>query len=156
MTDKEYYDKVWQQCCNKVLALLVAMVAFGWLMMLAGCKSKESIVQAQIIHDSVFVARDSVVYRLVKDSVVERQQTTSTANGDTIYIDRLREVERWKIRTDTIRLVQYLKEKSDSTRHDEVVRTEQRQNIRKPPNVPWGWLVAGILAAILYVRIKRN
>ncbi len=156
MTDREYYASLWAASRVRLKeALAIVMIAVVCLLMLAGCKTKEKVMQAQIVHDSVFVARDSIVYRFVKDSTVERQQTTSTARGDTIFIDRLREVERWKVQTDTVRLVQHLKEKSDSTSTKEVARTEQRHSVWKPPNICWLLLFVGILAVMTYVRKGR-
>ena len=150
-------NNLWHQACKLIMVILIVLVIFGWLMLLVGCKSKESVVQTQIVHDSVFVARDSVVYRLVKDSVIERQQTTSTANGDTIFIDRLREVERWKIRTDTVKLVQYLKEKSDSTSQRDAVRVEKQPSVWKPPNftVLAIWVVA-VCAIVYLIRARQD
>ena len=138
---------------NKILSVLVLLTVSAFLMILAGCKSTKEMVQdVRIVHDSVFVARDSVVYKLVKDSVIEREQTTSMANGDTVIIYRLREVERWKVRADTVKLVEYVEMKSDSTSHREAVKVEKE---RKPPNpTPWVLLAVAVCIIIYLIRAR--
>lgn len=87
--------------------------------LLSGCRTTK-LAQTQIVHDSVFQTRDSIVIRLVKDSVSEREKTTiqtkhDTINGtDTVFVIRERVTDRWKVRIDTVQKVVYVKTARDS------------------------------------------
>lgn len=101
---------------KKLVGVYMAILA---VCLLAGCRTTK-LVQTQIVHDSVFQTRDSIVIRLVKDSVSEREKTTiqtrhDTINGtDTVFVIRERVTDRWKVRTDTVQKVVYIKTARDS------------------------------------------
>ena len=65
------------------------------------------------MRDSVYLYRDSVILRYVKDSITEREKTTiSTKRNeltgqDTIFVVREVWRDRWRMRADTIRKVEW-------------------------------------------------
>lgn len=101
---------------RKLSGVFMAMLV---VCLLAGCRTTK-LAQTQIVHDSVFQTRDSIVVRLVKDSVSEREKTTiqtkhDTINGtDTVFVIRERVTDRWKVRIDTVQKVVYVKTARDS------------------------------------------
>lgn len=101
---------------RKLLGVFMAMMV---VCLLSGCRTTK-LAQTQIVHDSVFQTRDSIVIRLVKDSVSEREKTTiqtkhDTINGtDTVFVIRERVTDRWKVRIDTVQKVVYVKTARDS------------------------------------------
>ena len=101
---------------RKLLGVFMAMMV---VCLLSGCRTTK-LAQAQIVHDSVFQTRDSIVVRLVKDSVSEREKTTiqtkhDTINGtDTVFVIRERVTDRWKVRIDTVQRVVFVKTARDS------------------------------------------
>ena len=85
-----------------VLAIISTII----LTALAGCGTKR-LVEAHILRDSVYLYRDSVVLRYVRDSVTEREKTTiSTQRNDltghdTIFVGREGWRDRWRTKIDT-------------------------------------------------------
>ncbi|MDU7314126.1 MAG: hypothetical protein E7L36_00250 [Prevotella bivia] len=142
---------------KKLLGLFLAMLA---VCLLAGCRTTR-LAQTQIVHDSVFQTRDSIVIRLVKDSVSEREKTTiqtkhDTINGtDTVFVIRERIIDRWKIRTDTVQKVVYVKTARDSIYIKQPVqKTKEEKEKSLSKKIFLGALVAWI-AGFIYLRLRR-
>lgn len=142
---------------KKLLGLFLAMLV---VCLLAGCRTTR-LAQTQIVHDSVFQTRDSIVIRLVKDSVSEREKTTiqtkhDTINGtDTVFVIRERVIDRWKIRNDTVQKVVYMKTKRDSIY---IKQPAQKTKIEKEKLLSLKIFVACLVLWILgfvYFRLKR-
>lgn len=142
---------------KKLLGLFLAMLA---VCLLAGCRTTR-LAQTQIVHDSVFQTRDSIVIRLVKDSVSEREKTTiqtkhDTINGtDTVFVIRERVTDRWKVRTDTVQKVVYVKTARDSIYIKQPVqktKEEKEKSISKKFFL--GTLVAWVLGFI-YLQARK-
>jgi len=112
--------------------------------LLVGCRATK-LVQTQIVHDSVYKTRDSIVIRLIKDSVSERETTTiqtkhDTINGtDTVFVIRERVVDRWRVRTDTLKKVVYVKAARDSIYIKQPARkTKIEKEKSKKRRLEWG------------------
>ena len=94
---------------KKFVLAIISTIIFAAL---AGCGTKR-LVEAHILRDSVYLYRDSVVLRYVKDSITEREKTTiSTKRNeltgqDTIFVVREVWRDRWRMRADTIRKVEW-------------------------------------------------
>lgn len=95
------------------------------MLLLTGCRT-QTIVETKIVRDSVFQTRDSIVYRLIKDSVSEREKTIILTKRDTIkgidsvFVTKERYIDRWKIRTDTIQKKVYIRQSKDEKVKGEV------------------------------------
>lgn len=142
---------------KKLLGLFLAMLV---VCLLAGCRTTR-LAQTQIVHDSVFQTRDSIVIRLVKDSVSEREKTIiqtkhDTINGtDTVFVIRERITDRWKVRIDTVQKVVYMKTKRDSIY---IKQPAQKTKIEKEKLLSLKIFVACLVLWILgfvYFRLKR-
>ena len=89
-----------------VLAIISTLIFAA----LAGCGTKR-LVEAHILRDSVYLYRDSVVLRYVKDSVTEREKTTITTKRgelsgiDTVFVVREVWRDRWRTRADTMQKI---------------------------------------------------
>jgi hypothetical protein len=94
---------------KKFVLAIISTIIFAAL---AGCGTKR-LVEAHILRDSVYLYRDSVILRYVKDSITEREKTTiSTKRNeltgqDTIFVVREVWRDRWRMRADTIRKVEW-------------------------------------------------
>lgn len=128
--------------------------------LLVGCRATK-LVQTQIVHDSVYKTRDSIVIRLIKDSVSERETTTiqtkhDTINGtDTVFVIRERVVDRWRVRTDTLKKVVYVKAARDSIY---IKQPAQKTKIEKEKSLSLKIFVACLALWILgfvYIRLRR-
>lgn len=142
---------------KKLLGLFIVMLA---VCLLAGCRTTR-LAQTQIVHDSVFQTRDSIVIRMMKDSVSEREKTTiqtkhDTINGtDTVFVIRERIIDRWKIRTDTVQKVVYVKTARDSIYIKQPVqKTKEEKEKSLSKKIFLGALVAWI-AGFIYLRLRR-
>lgn len=95
------------------------------VLLLTGCRT-QTIVETKIVRDSVFQTRDSIVYRLIKDSVSEREKIVILTKRDTIkgvdsvFVTKERYIDRWKIRTDTIQKKVYISQSKDEKVKGEV------------------------------------
>ena len=130
------------------------------LLVLAGCRTQK-VVEVRTIHDSVFQTRDSIVIRLVKDSVSEREKTIiqtkhDTINGtDTVFVIRERITDRWKVRIDTVQKVVYMKTKRDSIY---IKQPAQKTKIEKEKLLSLKIFVVCLVLLILgfvYFRLRR-
>jgi len=142
---------------KKVLMFFVGVLA---LLVLAGCRTQK-VVEVRTIHDSVFQTRDSIVIRLVKDSVSEREKTIiqtkhDTINGtDTVFVIRERITDRWKVRIDTVQKVVYMKTKRDSIY---IKQPAQKTKIEKEKLLSLKIFVVCLVLLILgfvYFRLRR-
>lgn len=96
-------------------------------LLLSGCATKKS-YSDRILRDSVYLTRDSVVIRYVRDSVSERTQTGVERNGDTVYVRTERIIERWRLQTDTVTV-----ERAQAVSHED--KAQQVIVKEKPPSV---------------------
>lgn len=96
-------------------------------LLLSGCATKKS-YSDRILRDSVYLTRDSVVIRYVRDSVSERTQTGVEQKGDTVYIRTERIIERWRLQTDTVTV-----ERAQAVSHEDKARQVTVQE--KPPSI---------------------
>lgn len=115
------------------------------VLLLTGCRTRQMIVErTQYVHDTAFVSRDSVVYRLVRDSVTEREKTALFVKNDTVYSV----TDRWHTRvvsnTDTVQVVKYVYRVQDETK-TETVKEQKKETHR----ARWLWAVVGVLALLL-------
>lgn len=128
--------------------------------LLAGCRSTK-VAQTQIVHDSVFQTRDSIVVRLIKDSVSEREKTTiqtkhDTINGtDTVFVIRERVIDRWRVRADTVQKVVYVKTARDSIYIKQPV---QKTKEEKEKSLSKKIFIASLIIWIIgfvYLRLRK-
>ena len=94
---------------RNVLYFILLLLVFA----LSGCRTHR-IVEKQILHDSIYITKDNVIYKYEKDSVQEKEKVhiytkhDTLLNTDSVFIVREKFVNRWKIRTDTITKVAYI------------------------------------------------
>lgn len=98
-------------------------------LLLSGCATKKS-YSDRILRDSVYLTRDSVVIRYVRDSVSERTQTGVEQKGDTVYVRTERIIERWRFQTDTVAVDRDRAESHEDKARQETVK-EKPSSIRK-------------------------
>ena len=87
-------------------------------LLLSGCATKKS-YSDRILRDSVYLTRDSVVIRYVRDSVSERKETGIERKGDTVYVRTERIIERWRFQTDTLNV-----DRAQAVSHEDKARKE--------------------------------
>ena len=142
---------------KKVLMFFVGVLA---LLVLAGCRTQK-VVEVRTIHDSVFQTRDSIVTRYVQDSISEREKTViltkhDTITGtDTVFITREYYKDRWRVRTDTIQKVVYVKATRDSIY---IKQPAQKTKIEKEKSLSLKIFVVCLVLWILgfvYFRLRR-
>lgn len=111
--------------------------------LMAGCKAKHTYL-TEICRDTVFLKRDSIVTRFVRDSVSEREKTATMTKGDTVYVVTERMVDRWRVRTDTVYMYRY---------RDVVKQVEREKTKADAGEKKWTWklflclfLITGIIA----------
>lgn len=92
---------------RKFVLAIISTIIFATL---AGCGTKR-LVEAHILRDSVYLYRDSIVLRYVRDSVTEREKTTITTKRgelsgiDTVFVVREVWRDRWRTRADTMQKI---------------------------------------------------
>ena len=96
-------------------------------LLLSGCATKKS-YSDRILRDSVYLTRDSVVIRYVRDSVSERKETGVERKGDTVYIRTERIIERWRLQTDTVTV-----ERDRAVSHED--KSRQKTVTEKPSSI---------------------
>ena len=103
---------------RRILYLLLAVFA---TLSFVSCRTQR-IVEKQILHDSIYITKDNVIYKFEKDSVQEKEKVhiytkrDTILNIDSVFVVKEKFVNRWKIRTDTItKLVYISKNKTAST-----------------------------------------
>lgn len=142
---------------RKLLGVFMAMMV---VCLLSGCRTTK-LAQTQIVHDSVFQKRDSIVVRLIKDSVSEREKTTiqtkhDTINGiDTVYVIQERVIDRWRVRADTVQKVVYIKAARDSIYIKQPV---QKTKEEKEKSLSKKIFIASIIIWIIgfvYLRLRK-
>lgn len=97
------------------------------VLLLSGCATKKS-YSDRILRDSVYLTRDSVVIRYVRDSVSERKETGIERKGDTVYVRTERIIERWRFQKDTVTV-----ERDRAVSHEDKSRHETVKE--KPPSI---------------------
>lgn len=116
------------------------------LMTLCGCAAKKSYSE-RILHDSVYLVRDSIVLRHVKDSVSERKETGITQKGDTVYVNTVRIIERWRVQVDTVTV-----ERASAKVQQE--KTQEKTVKEKPMSLRWviyGCVVLFLIIIIIFL-----
>ena len=94
---------------RNVLYFILLLLIFA----LSGCRTHR-IVEKQILHDSIYITKDNVIYKYEKDSVQEKEKVhiytkrDTLLNIDSVFVVKEKFVNRWKIRTDTITKVAYI------------------------------------------------
>lgn len=111
------------------------------LLTLCGCAAKKSYSE-RILHDSVYLVRDSIVIRHVKDSVSERKETGITQKGDTVYVNTERVIERWRLQIDTVTV-----ERASAKVQQE--KAVQKTVTEKP--MPLRWVIYGLVVLFLII-----
>ena len=103
---------------RRILYLILAVFA---TLSIVSCRTQR-IVEKQILHDSIYITKDNVIYKFEKDSVQEKEKVhiytkrDTILNIDSVFVVKEKFVNRWKIRTDTITKVMYIsKNKKAST-----------------------------------------
>ncbi len=142
---------------KKVLMFFVGVLA---LLVLAGCRTQK-VVEIRTIHDSIFQTRDSIVTRYVQDSISEREKTViltkhDTITGtDTVFVTREYYKDRWRVRTDTLKKVVYVKATRDSIY---IKKPAQKTKIEKEKSLSLKIFVVCLVLLILgfvYFRLRR-
>ena len=143
---------------RNVLYFILLLLIFA----LSGCRTHR-IVEKQILHDSIYITKDNVIYKYEKDSVQEKEKVhiytkhDTLLNTDSVFIVREKFVNRWKIRTDTITKVAYIyKGSKASTEKEEKKGTglleKYTLNIWKSIKV---MLVLALLSVILFRDLDK-
>lgn len=95
---------------NRILYLILAVFA---TLSIVSCRTQR-VVEKQILHDSIYITKDNVIYKYEKDSVQEKEKVhiytkrDTILNIDSVFVVKEKFVNRWKIRTDTITKVMYI------------------------------------------------
>ena len=98
---------------RRILYLILAVFA---TLSIVSCRTQR-IVEKQILHDSIYITKDNVIYKYEKDSVQEKEKVhiytkrDTILNIDSVFVVKEKFVNRWKIRTDTITKVMYVSKK---------------------------------------------
>lgn len=150
---------------RKLLSLLWGILACILISMLTGCRSAKEVerFETKIVHDSVYLHRDSIVYRFVKDSVSQSEKTTiltkhDTITGrDTVFSTKVLEKTKYTILRDTINTIvyNYIEKKAEDKKE---VTKEQQKSLGSQiwDKAQWPFFILLVLGAfILYFRFKR-
>lgn len=135
-----------------VFALLLVACAF------IGCRTHR-VIETQIVHDSVYQTKDSIIVRFVKDSVSEREKTNiytkhDTVTGiDTVFVIREKYIDRWKVRTDTIQKIVYVEKSKSSTK--EVKKEKKKMSEKKQAFLFFLGCLTVWLIAYIYLRLRK-
>ena len=142
---------------RNVLYFILLLLIFA----LSGCRTHR-IVEKQILHDSIYITKDNVIYKYEKDSVQEKEKVhiytkhDTLLNTDSVFIVREKFVNRWKIRTDTITKVTYIYKGSKASTEKEKKGTglleKYTLNIWKSIKV---MLVLALLSFILFRNLDK-
>lgn len=142
---------------RNVLYFILLLLIFA----LSGCRTHR-IVEKQILHDSIYITKDNVIYKYEKDSVQEKEKVhiytkhDTLLNTDSVFIVREKFVNRWKIRTDTITKVTYIYKGSKASTEKEKKGTglleKYTLNIWKSIKV---MLVLALLSVILFRNLDK-
>lgn len=127
---------------------------------LAGCRTAK-MAQTEIVHDSVYRTRDSIVIKYVKDSVSEREKTTilkkhDTVNGtDTTFVIRDHYVDRWRLQVDTVKKVVYIdKSKNTASVNKPAEKTKEQKEKSLALKIFVGLAVVWLIAFIV-IKLKK-
>lgn len=93
--------------------IIILLLLFGTTTLI-GCRTKQNVIEVEkthIVHDTAFYDRGSVVYKLQRDSVSEKEKTTiltkhdSVSGKDTVFCFREKWYTRYRTDHDTVRVV---------------------------------------------------
>ena len=107
----------------KVFLFIVIILSF------VGCRTQR-ILEKQVLHDSIYITKDRLIYKHVKDSVTEKEKISVYTKRDTIhktdsvFIVKEKIRERWRTHTDTIARTIYIYKDKDRITNKEV-KTEE-------------------------------
>ena len=71
-------------------------------------------LEKQVLHDSIYITKDRLIYKYVKDSVTEKEKISVYTKRDTlrkidsVFIVKEKIRERWRLHTDTIAKTIYI------------------------------------------------
>jgi hypothetical protein len=136
-----------------IALLMCAIVSF------TGCRSQKFMETTHIVHDSVYLKRDSIVIRFVKDSVSEREKTTiqtkhdSITGRDTVFVQTDRIVERWKLRVDTVSRLVYVDK--NKTTEDTKKKETKKTGAFDTEGLIFFVLLVVWLIGFIYIRLKK-
>ena len=140
---------------KRILYLLLAVFA---TLSIVSCRTQR-IVEKQILHDSIYITKDNVIYKYEKDSVQEKEKVhiytkrDTILNIDSVFVVKEKFVNRWKIRTDTITKVMYIsKNKTASTE-------KEKRGVGLLAKYPFSfWKIAKITLVLLIISfiVFRN
>lgn len=106
---------------------------FTFILLLSGCRTSKTATTEIRTHDTAFVYRDSIIYRLVKDSLSEREKTVietkhdTINNVDTVFVTTEREKFRIIQKQDTAYITKYVyRSKSDGVSKNKVIKKYYR------------------------------
>ena len=107
----------------KVFLFIVIILSF------VGCRTQR-ILEKQVLHDSIYITKDRLIYKYVKDSVTEKEKISVYTKRDTlrkidsVFVVKEKIRERWRLHTDTIAKTIYVyKDKGRITSKE--VKTEE-------------------------------
>ena len=140
---------------RRVLYLLLIVFA---TLSIASCRTHR-IVEKQILHDSIYITKDNVIYKYEKDSVQEKEKVhiytkhDTLLNIDSVFVVKEKFVNRWKIRTDTITKVAYIYKGSKASTEKEKKSTGLLEKYTL--NI---WKIAKIILVlfVLSIIVLRN
>lgn len=87
-------------------------------------------LEKQVLHDSIYITKDRLIYKYVKDSVTEKEKISVYTKRDTlrkidsVFVVKEKIRERWRLHTDTIAKTIYIYKKKDRITSKEV-KTEE-------------------------------
>lgn len=107
----------------KVFLFIVIILSF------VGCRTQR-MLEKQVLHDSIYITKDRLIYKYVKDSVTEKEKISVYTKRDTlrkidsVFVVKEKIRERWRTHTDTIaRTIYIYKDKGRITSKE--VKTEE-------------------------------
>ena len=109
-------------------------LVFAFIFLLSGCRTTRMVSTEVRTHDTAFVYRDSIIYRLVKDSLSEREKTViqtkhdTVNNVDTVFVTTERERVRIIQKQDTAYITKYVYRAKDGNETKE--KTKGGDNLR--------------------------
>ena len=128
----------------------------GFIFLLSGCRTKKMVETAYYVHDTVYVYRDSIVYRLIKDSLSEREKTViqtkhdTVNNTDTVFVTTERERYRIIQKRDTAYLTRYVYQSKDNETENRNIATKKKDYLK--------FVLFGVIALLCLViwRLRCN
>lgn len=107
----------------KVFLFIVIILSF------VGCRTQR-MLEKQVLHDSIYITKDRLIYKYVKDSVTEKEKISVYTKRDTlrkidsVFVIKEKIREHWRTHTDTIAKMIYVYKDKDRITSKEV-KTEE-------------------------------